>query len=77
MEQAVVYNTNLIILIWYYIITLLVSVWIFYDPKPNFDSVVKALVLVGLCWLIIPIVILGVTSDYLILKREKWLAKRR
>ena len=76
MEQTV-YNPNLIILIAYYIITLLVSVWIFYDPKPNFDSVVKALVLIGLCWLIIPIVGFGLAFDYLMLKRERWRATRR
>lgn len=76
MEQTV-YNPNLIILIAYYIITLLVSVWVFYDPKPNFDSVIKALVLIGLCWLIIPIVGFGLAVDYLMLKRERWLATRR
>lgn len=76
MEQTV-YNPNLIILITYYIITLLVSVWVFYDPKPNFDSVVKALVLIGLCWLIIPIVGFGLAIDYLLLKREQWRATRR
>ena len=76
MEQTV-YNPNLIILITYYVITLLVSVWVFYDPKPNFDSVVKALVLIGLCWLIIPIVGFGLAIDYLLLKREQWRATRR
>ena len=75
--EEIQYNAYLLKLGAYYLITLLISIKVFYDPKPNFDTVVKAMVLVGLCWLIIPIMILGMTGDYLILKREKWLATRR
>ena len=75
--EEIQYKAYLLKLGAYYLITLLICIKVFYDPKPNFDTVVKALVIVGLCWLIVPIMIFGMTGDYLILKREQWLAKRR
>lgn len=55
----------------YYLTTLIVSWIIFYDGKNNFDSIIKALSLFGVCWIVVPIVLFLNIKESI----NRWLVK--
>lgn len=55
----------------YYLTTLVLSWIIFYDGKNNFDSLIKALALFGVCWIVVPIVLFSNIKESI----NRWLVR--